>query len=115
MGERRAHHLMYLRWSFMITSMKSSTVAGRLLDSGSTRRGEGERAVFVPDEDFAVQHLVVSQDVVQHLLVQVLWRALEGNLHSPSLLGLEVDVSRRISSKLHFLSSCALTAVLGSV
>lgn len=49
--------------------------------------------VFVADEDFAVQHLVVAEDVVEHLLVDFLgWRG-EGDFHAACLLQLEVDVA----------------------
>lgn len=51
-----------------------------------------DRRVLVAHQDFAVEHLVVAEDVVQHLLVEVLRRRLERDLHSAGFLGFEVDV-----------------------
>lgn len=53
-----------------------------------------DRRVLVAHEDFAVEHLVVAEDVVQHLLIEVLRGRLERDLHSAGFLGLEVDVRR---------------------
>ena len=49
--------------------------------------------VLVTDKHFAVQDLVVFEDVVEHLLVDILGRNLEGDLHTTSCFRLEVDVS----------------------
>ena len=52
-----------------------------------------ERTVFVTNEHFAVQDLVIAENVVQHLLVEtVLRRCLEGDLHATGLLVLQVDI-----------------------
>lgn len=49
--------------------------------------------VFVADEDFAVQHLVVAEDIVKHLLIDFLgWRS-KRDFHAACLLLLEVDVA----------------------
>ncbi len=48
--------------------------------------------IFVTHENFAVQHLVVAEDVVEHLLVEILGRCGEGDLHAAGFLLLEVDV-----------------------
>lgn len=54
-----------------------------------------DRHVLVAHQDFAVEDLVVAQDVHHHFLVQpVLGRRLEGDLHAAGLFGFEVDVSR---------------------
>lgn len=53
-----------------------------------------DRHVLVAHQDFAVEDLVVAQDVHHHLLVQpVLWGSLEGDLHTTGLFRFEVDVS----------------------
>jgi hypothetical protein len=49
--------------------------------------------VFVAHQDFAVEHLVVFEDVVDHLLVEILGRDLEADLHAAGFFGLEVDVA----------------------
>lgn len=78
----------------MITSMKSSTVADERwsLDIGKTLPNRIWLTIFVPNKHLTVQHLVVSEDVVEHLFIQVLWGCLECNLHSSGLLRLEIDV-----------------------
>jgi hypothetical protein len=49
--------------------------------------------VFVADEDFAVEHFVVFEDVVEHFFVEVLgWRS-EVYFHAAGFFGLEVDVA----------------------
>lgn len=50
------------------------------------------RGIFVADEDLAVQHLVVTKDVVDHLLVNVLRWCREGDLHAACFLGFEIDI-----------------------
>lgn len=82
---KKTYHLIYFRWSFMITSMKSSTVANYRQGDIFLRRAKCF-TVLVSDKDLAIEHLVVSQYIVQHLLVEVLGRSLEGNLHTASLL-----------------------------
>lgn len=53
-----------------------------------------DRHVLVAHQDFAVEDLVVAQNVHHHLLVEaVLGRCLEGDLHAAGLFGFEVDVS----------------------
>ncbi len=49
--------------------------------------------VFVSHEDFAVQDLVVTQDVVDHFLIKVFGGRLEGDFHAASGFGFEVDVA----------------------
>jgi hypothetical protein len=49
--------------------------------------------VFVADEDLAVEHLVVFEDVVEHFLVEVLGRRREVDFHAAGFFGLEVDVA----------------------
>lgn len=48
--------------------------------------------VFVTYKDLAVQHLIVSEYVVEHLLVQILRDSLECYLHATSFLGLQIYV-----------------------
>ena len=58
------------------------------------RRGRAHVfTVFVSDKDFTVKHFVVSQDVVEHFLVKVLWGGLEGDFHAACFLLLQVDVA----------------------
>ena len=45
--------------------------------------------VLVSDEDFAVEHLVVFEDVVDHFPSRLLWRDLEVDFHAACFLGLE--------------------------
>lgn len=52
-----------------------------------------DRGILVTDEYLAVKHLVITQDVVDHLLVNVLGRCLERNLHTARLLRLQVNVA----------------------
>lgn len=54
-------------------------------------------AVFISDENFAVENFVVAKDVVDHLLINILGGCLEGNLHTAGGLGFEVDVSGDVS------------------
>ena len=49
--------------------------------------------VFFAHEDLAVEHFVVAEDVVDHFLVEVLGRGLEGDFHAAGFLLLEIDVS----------------------
>lgn len=49
--------------------------------------------VFVPNQDLAIEHLVVAQDVHDHPFVDVLGRRLERNLHPAGLLFLQRHVS----------------------
>ena len=55
---------MYFLWSFIITSMKSSTVASRVCQQDEGRKAyvlELDRhTIVVAYQDLAVQHLVVS-------------------------------------------------------
>lgn len=75
--------------------MKSSTVADERwsLDIGKTLPNRIWLTIFVPNKHLTVQHLVVPEDVVEHLFIQALWGCLECNLHSSGLLRLEIDVS----------------------
>jgi len=54
--------------------------------SADTRKTCKRPTVLVADKYFAVQHLVVSQYVVQHLLIKVLGRTLESYLHASRFL-----------------------------
>ena len=49
--------------------------------------------VFVSDKNVAAEHLVVFEDVLQHLLVQTFGGRLKRDLHAPRLLLLQVDVA----------------------
>jgi hypothetical protein len=53
--------------------------------------------VFVAHENFAVEHFVVFEDIVDHFLVEVFGGCLEVDLHATGLFGLEVDVAVRLS------------------
>ena len=71
-------------------------------------------SVFIADKDFAVEDLVITEDVVDHLLIKMFRGCLEVNFHATSLLSLEIDVSKSVSRAL-WGSSDKLTEVLGSV
>lgn len=53
--------------------------------------------IFIANQNFAVQHLVIAQDVIDHLLVDVLGCRLESDLHATRLLLLQIDVSATVS------------------
>ena len=61
--------------------------------------------ILVPNKDLTVQHLVVAEDVVEHLLVQLLRWRLESDLHTASLFGLEVDIPITTSTVLAEIST----------
>ena len=49
--------------------------------------------IFVTNEHFAIQDLVVAENVVQHLLIETVFgRRCEGDFHTTSLLVLQIDV-----------------------
>lgn len=52
--------------------------------------------VFISDKHLAVEDLVVTEDVINHLLVNVVRWRLEGNFHAASLFDLEVDISAHV-------------------
>lgn len=54
--------------------------------------------VFITHKHLAAEHLVVSKDVVQHLLVKILRWILESYLHPASLLSFEIDIAMEIGS-----------------
>lgn len=60
--------------------------------------------VLISHEHFAIEHLVISQNVVQHLLIEILGRTLESDLHPTSFLDLEIDVSAmtRVRERVHW-------------
>jgi hypothetical protein len=53
------------------------------------------RSILISNKNFAVQHLVVAQDIVYQLLVEVLRWGLEVDLHAAGFLLLEIDVGWR--------------------
>jgi hypothetical protein len=53
-----------------------------------------DSGVFVADEDFAVEHFVVFEDVVDHFFVEVFGRGGEVDFHPAGFFGLEVDVAK---------------------
>lgn len=50
--------------------------------------------VLVSDEDFAVEDLVVAEDVHDHFFVDSFGGGLEGDFHAAGFFGFEVDVTR---------------------
>ena len=100
-------------------------VGVQTLDVLPVRRHDGidevvDRGILIANEHVAVQNLVVTQDVVQHLLVKVLWRRLERDFHAASLFRLEVDIRRlAIEADSHgfqlLLEEAALLCLLGGV
>ena len=85
----------------MMTSMKSSTVAS--IHELGARKMQGRQCccklhtVLVSYKDLTVQHLVVTEDVVQHLLIEILRRRLERDLHTASLLLFQIDIAVTVS------------------
>ena len=51
------------------------------------------RTVLIAHQHLAVEHLVVAEHIVDHLVVQVLRRRLEGDFHAAGFLGFEVDIT----------------------
>jgi hypothetical protein len=60
----------------MMTSIKSSTVAVELksLGSGKLVMLGGQHTFIVTHQDFTIEHLIISQDIIDHLFVQILGR-----------------------------------------
>ena len=56
-------------------------------------RLEGWLTIFISNKYFTIQHLVVSQNIIQHLLIKVLWRILERDFHPASLLLFEINIA----------------------
>ena len=58
-------------------------------------RAEGDEefhTILISNKDLDIQHAVVSEDVVEHLLIKILrWRC-ECDLHTASLFLLEIDI-----------------------
>lgn len=85
----------------MMISMKSSTVAS--IHELGARKIQGRQCccklhtVLVPYKDLTVQHFVVTEDVVQHLLIEILRRRLERDLHTASLLLFQIDIAVAVS------------------
>jgi hypothetical protein len=58
------------------------------------RRDLDVHTIFVTNEHFAIQYLVVAENVVQHLFVEAVFRGrCESDFHTTGLLVLQVDVS----------------------
>jgi hypothetical protein len=51
-----------------------------------------EFTIFISNENFTIQHFIVFKDVVEHLLVEIFRRILEGYFHATGFLLLEVNV-----------------------
>jgi len=49
--------------------------------------------IFVPNQDFTIQHLVVPENIVQHSLIQVLRGSLECDLHATCFLLLQIYIA----------------------
>lgn len=64
--------------------------------------------VFVADEDFGVEDLVVAEDVVEHLVIKILGGCLEGNLHTARRLRLEVNIAKDVSPTLEVTGQTCL-------
>lgn len=76
--------------------------------------------IFVADQNFTVQDTVIFQNVVKHLLIQILRGSLECDFHTSCSLRLEVDVWRvLVQSNAHgiqfSLEKCSLLSSLGRV
>lgn len=74
------------------------SVSVYITPGGPLRRQAG-LTVFITDQDLAVEDLIVSEDIGEHLLVEVLGRRLEGDFHSAGFLEFEVDVSFLLSAQ----------------
>lgn len=62
--------------------------------SSAVKKYDHALTVLISDENLAIQHLVVSQYVVKHLLVKVLRWRLERDFHPASLLWFQVYVAK---------------------
>jgi hypothetical protein len=51
--------------------------------------------ILISNQALAIQHLVVSQDVENHLLVDLFRRILKADFHAAGFLFLEVNVAGR--------------------
>ena len=81
------------------------------IGSGLVWFGGKSVTIFIPDQDFTVENLVVSKDTGDHLLVEVLGRRLEGDFLTPGFLELEVDVSESGLVCLHFKGRMRMDAL----
>ena len=64
------------------------------LISIACKRHEGALlAILISHQNLAVQHLVVSEDIVKHFLVQVLRGRLESNFHATCFFRFQIDIS----------------------
>lgn len=49
--------------------------------------------ILISNKHFAIQHLVVTQYIIQHLLVKILWRILKCDFHASGFLRFQVNVT----------------------
>lgn len=89
----QSYQRMYLRWSFIITSMKSSIVAEIESVFWHAFHARTMRTIFVSHQDFTVKDLVIPKHVVNYLFVQVLRWGCERDLHTTRLFSLQVDIA----------------------
>ena len=52
------------------------------------------RSIFVSHQHLRIEHLVVAEDIIDHLLIEILRRRGEGRLHTPGFFLLQIDVWR---------------------
>lgn len=84
----------------MTTSMKSSIVANQvsqyiqktlLFQLNDQERG-GD-TILIPNQDLTVKDFVVSEDIENHLLVEIFRGCLECDFHAACFFCFEVDIS----------------------
>lgn len=95
----------------MITSIKSSMVAFchsvSICMHSELDMGPGGKlaTIFISDQDFTVENLVVSKDTGDHLLVEVLRGRLESDFLASSLLEFKVDIPGTRLTNAHTITS----------
>lgn len=68
-------------------------INGRYSLSAHIRRARQRLTILIADKHFAIQHLVIPQYVIEHLLIKVLGRTLECYFHASRFLLLQIDVT----------------------
>lgn len=72
-----------------------------------------DSAAIIPEEDFAVEDLVVPEDVEDHFFVDFFGWRLEVDFHSPGLFLFEIDVSLECERTLLIYTRRARTGTRG--
>lgn len=57
--------------------------------------------ILISHEDLAVQHFIVSEDVVQHLFIEIFGGVLKSYFHTTCLLSFEIDVPKQFLEQVY--------------